>query len=212
MNIALIGATGFIGSGLLAEVLSRGHRVTALVSRPEKLARREGLTVIGTDVLDTQRLTDQLGGHDAVISAFSGHAQQDVRGYYGRGIESIIAATKQSRVPRLLVVGGAGSLEVAPGVQVVDTPKFPEQWKASALGARDTLERLRKEQKLDWTLLSPAALIEPGERTGKFRIGGDQLLTDAQGNSRISVQDYAVAMIDELEHPAHSRERFSVAY
>lgn len=212
MKIALIGATGFIGSGLLAEALTRGHHVTALVSRPERLAPREGLTVIGTDIMDTQRLTERLAGHDAAISAFSGHAQQDVRSYYGRGIASIIAATKQARVPRLLVVGGAGSLEVAPGVQAVDTPEFPEQWKASALGARDTLERFRKEHELDWTFLSPAALIEPGARTGKFRIGGDQLLVDAQGNSRISVQDYAVAMIDELEHPAHSRKRFSVAY
>lgn len=212
MKIALIGATGFIGSGLLAEALSRGHHVTALAGRPERLAPAPGLTAVATDVLDAARLAGQLEGHDAVISAFSGHAQQDVRGYYGRGIEAIITAVKQARVPRLLVVGGAGSLEVAPGVQVVDTPDFPQQWKASALGARDTLERLRGETSLDWTLLSPAALIAPGERTGKFRIGGDQLLTDAEGNSRISVQDYAVAMLDELEHPAHTRRRFSVAY
>lgn len=212
MNIALIGASGFIGSGLLAEALDRGHQVTALVAHPEKLAPREGLTVLGTDVLDTARLAQQLAGFDAVISAFSGHAQEDVRGYYGRGIESIVQAVGQAGVPRLLVVGGAGSLEVAPGVQLVDTPEFPEQWKGTALGARDTLERLRREPALDWTLLSPAALIQPGERTGRFRIGGDQLLVDEQGNSRISVQDYAVAMIDELEHPAHSRRRFSVAY
>jgi|APAra7269096936_1048531.scaffolds.fasta_scaffold10937_2 putative NADH-flavin reductase len=212
MKIALIGATGFIGSGLLAEALSRGHSVTALVSRPERLAPQAGLKVEGVDVLDQQQLAAKLEGHDAVISAFSGHAQEDVRGYYGRGADAIIGATKQARVPRLLVVGGAGSLEVAPGVQAVDTPQFPEQWKASALGARDTLEKLRKEQALEWTFLSPAAMIQPGERTGKFRLGGDQMLTDAEGNSRISVQDYAVAMIDELEQPAHSRKRFTVAY
>ena len=212
MNIALIGASGFIGSGLLAEALARGHRVTALVAHPEKLPPREGLAVAGTDVLDTARLAQQLAGFDAVVSAFSGHAQEDVRGYYGRGMESILQAVKQAGVPRLLVVGGAGSLEVAPGVQLVDTPEFPEQWKGSALGARDTLERLRREPALDWTLLSPAALIEPGERTGRFRIGGDQLLADEHGNSRISVQDYAVAMIDELERPSHSRRRFCVAY
>lgn len=212
MNIALIGATGFIGSGLLAEALARGHRVTALVSRPEKLAAQDNLVALGTDVLDTARLAQQLSGADAVISAFSGHAQEDVRGYYGRGIESILAAVKQAGVPRVLVVGGAGSLEVAPGLQLVDTPEFPAEWKGSALGARDTLERLRREPDLDWTLLSPAAKIEPGERTGRFRIGGDQLLTDEAGNSRISVQDYAVAMLDELERPAHSRRRFSVAY
>lgn len=212
MKIALIGATGFIGNGLLAEALSRGHQVTALVSRPERLAPKAGLTVLGADVHDQQKLAGQLAGHEAVISAFSGHAQQDVREYYGRGVDSIVGAAKRAGVPRLLVVGGAGSLEVAPGVQAVDTPQFPDQWKASALGARDTLEKLRKEQELDWTYLSPAALIEPGERTGKFRIGGDQLLVDAQGQSRISVQDYAVAMLDELEHPAHSGKRFSVAY
>lgn len=212
MKIALIGATGFIGNGLLAEALSRGHQVTALVSRPERLAPQPGLTVVGTDVMDQHTLASQLAGHEAVISAFSGHAQQDVREYYGRGVDAIIGATRQAGVPRLLAVGGAGSLEVAPGVQAVDTPQFPEQWKASALGARDTLEKLRKEQELDWTFLSPAALIEPGQRTGKFRIGGDQLLKDAQGESRISVQDYAVAMLDELEQPSHTRQRFSVAY
>lgn len=212
MNIALIGATGFIGSGLLAEALARGHRVIALVAHPEKLAAQENLIAVGTDVLDTARLAQQLSGADAVISAFSGHAQEDVRGYYGRGIESILTAAKQAGVPRVLVVGGAGSLEVAPGVQLVDTPEFPAQWKASALGARDTLERLRNEPMLDWTLLSPAAVIQPGERSGRFRLGGDQLLVDQEGNSRISVPDYAVAMLDELERPAHSRRRFSVAY
>lgn len=212
MKITLIGASGFIGSGLLAEALERDHQVTALVAHPDKLQPRDGLTAVGIDVLDTGRLADRLAGHDAVISAFSGHAQKDVRDYYGRGIESILAATKRAGIKRLLVVGGAGSLEVAPGVQVVDTPEFPAEWKESALGARDTLERLRGEEELDWTLLSPAALIEPGERTGNFRLGSDQLLVDNEGQSRISVQDYAVAMIDELEQPAHSRQRFSVAY
>ncbi|MCF7221779.1 NAD(P)-dependent oxidoreductase [Marilutibacter chinensis] len=212
MKVALLGASGFIGSGLLAELRSRGHQVTALVANPGKLAPGDGLTVLAADVLDSGRLAAQLAGHDAVISAFSGHAQQDVRGYYMRGVDAIIAAVAQAGVPRLLMVGGAGSLNVAPGVQLVDTPDFPEQWKGSALGARDALERLRGEPALDWTMLSPAALIEPGERTGRFRVGGDDLLVDAEGNSRISLQDYAVAMIDELEHPAHARQRFCVAY
>lgn len=212
MNIALIGASGFIGSGLLSEALSRGHRVTALVSQPDKLPEHANLTAVATDVQDTTRLATQLAGHDAVLSAFSGHAQEDVRGYYVRGIESIIAATKTAQVPRLMVVGGAGSLETAPGQQVVDSPAFPAQWKATALGARDALERLGQEAELDWTMLSPAAKLEPGERSGQFRIGGDRLLVDAQGQSRITVGDYAVAMIDELEQPAHSRRRFSVAY
>jgi putative NADH-flavin reductase len=212
MNIVLIGASGFIGSNLLKEALARGHQVTALVSRPEKLAAHPQLNAVKVDVQDTAALTKQLQGYDAVISAFSGHAQSDQYDYYVKGIRSIIAASKEARVLRLLVVGGAGSLEVAPGVQVVDSPDFPEQWKASALGAREALNLLRQEQQLDWTMLSPAALIQPGERTGQFRLGTDQLLVDAAGNSQISVEDYAVAMLDELERHAHSRRRFTLAY
>lgn len=137
MNIALIGATGFIGSGLRNELLSRDHRVTALVTHPEKLSPHLNLKTLKIDVLDTAALANHLKGHDAVISAFSGHAQGDVYGYYVRGITSIISAAKTAKVPRLLVVGGAGSLEVSPGVQGVDMLGFPEQWKQSALGARE---------------------------------------------------------------------------
>ncbi len=212
MNIALIGATGFIGSGLRNELLSRGHRVTALVTHPEKLSPHPNLTAVKIDVLDTAALGKQLTGHDAVISAFSGHAQGDIYEYYVRGIRSILAASKAAKVPRLLVVGGAGSLEVSPGVQGVDTPNFPEQWKQSALGAREALRLLRNESELNWTMLSPSALIAPGQRTGKFRLGGDQLLVKADGKSEISIEDYAVAMIDELENPAHPRSRFTVGY
>jgi len=212
MKIALIGATGYIGSALLEEAVNRGHDVKALVSRPGNVPAQAGVQAVRADVQDSDALALQLAGADAVISAFSGHAQQDVHGYYVRGIESIVAAAKTARVPRLLVVGGAGSLEVAPGVQLVDTPAFPAQWKATAEGARDALRLLRAESELDWTMLSPAALIEPGQRTGIFRLGTDSLLTDGEGNSRISLQDYAVAMIDELERPAHARARFTVAY
>ncbi len=212
MNIALIGASGFIGSALLQEALVRGHSVTALVSNPSKLAAQDGLTVLKTDVTDTATLSAQLRGFDAVLSAFSGHAQADVYDYYMRGIRSIIASAKQAEVKRLLVVGGAASLEVAPGVQLFDTPEFPAQWKATAQGARDALALLRQEAELNWTLLSPSAHIEPGQRTGQFRLGTDQLLVDAKGESRISLQDYAMAMIDELEKPAHPRQRFTVGY
>ncbi|MBM3115338.1 NAD(P)-dependent oxidoreductase [Jeongeupia naejangsanensis] len=212
MNIALIGATGYVGSKLLAEALARGHRVTALVQHPEKLQAHANLTGVAVKVQDTDALAAQLKGHDAVISAFSGHAQNDVLGYFVDGFKSIVAATKAANVARLLVVGGAGSLEVAPGVQLVDTPEFPDQWKASALGAREALNLLRAEAALDWTLLSPSAMLQPGERTGRFRLGGDQLIVDADGNSVISVEDYAVAMIDELETPKHSRARFTVGY
>jgi putative NADH-flavin reductase len=212
MNIALIGASGFIGSALLDEALARNHAVTALVSHPEKLAARANLTAVATDVLDAARLAAQLRGHDAVISAFSGHAQDDILGYYMKGIRSIIAATKAAAVPRLLVVGGAGSLQVAPGMDLLDTPEFPAQWKPTAEGAREALQLLRQEPALAWTMLSPAAVIAPGTRTETFRTGSDQLLVDANGDSRISLADYAVAMIDELEKPTHSRQRFTVGY
>lgn len=212
MKIALIGASGFIGSGLRQEALARGHALTAIVSNPARLAAADGLAVVKVDVLDTAALARALAGHDAVISAFSGHAQADVRAYYVRGIRSIIAAAKAAAVPRLLVVGGAGSLELAPGKQVVDSPDFPAEWKGTAEGARDALNLLRAEAALEWTMLSPSAHIEPGERTGSFRLGGDQLLVDAGGNSRISVEDYAVAMLDEAEKPRHRRCRFPVGY
>lgn len=212
MNIALIGASGFIGSALRDEALSRGHQVTALVSNPARLAARPGLAVESVDVNDTAALARLLSGRDAAISAFSGHAQADVRGYYVAGMRSIVAAAKQAALPRLLVVGGAASLEVAPGRLLLDTPEFPAQWHGTAAGARDALLLLRDEPALDWTMLSPSAQLEPGPRTGRFRLGGDQLLVDAGGRSHVSVADYAVAMIDELEKPAHPRRRFTVGY
>ncbi len=182
------------------------------MSHPEKLAPQANLTALGTDVLDQARLATQLRGAEAVISAFSGHAQSDVFDYYMRGIRSIIAAVKQAGVPRLLVVGGAGALETAPGKQLMDGADFPAAWRATAEGARQALGLLRQEPALDWTMLSPSALIAPGQRTGKFRLGHDQLLVAADGGSHISVEDYAVAMIDELEQPAHARQRFTVGY
>lgn len=212
MNIALIGATGFVGSALLKEAVSRGHQVTALVSTPSKVAASASVTAVKTDVLDEQTLSTQLNGVDAVVSAFSGHAQDDVLGYYLQGMRSIIAAVKRAGVARLLVVGGAGGLEVAPGVQLIDTPEFPAQWKATAEGARQALTLLRQEPTLDWAVLSPSAHLEPGQRTGTFRTGTDQLLVDTSGNSRISLEDYAAAMIDELEKRAHARSRFTVGY
>jgi putative NADH-flavin reductase len=211
MKIALIGASGFIGSGLREEALSRGHQVTALVSNPAKLPAAANLTAQAVDVNDTAALAAAIAGHDLVISAFSGHAAQDVREVYGRGIRSIIAAAKQAGL-RLLVVGGAGSLEIAPGKQLLDTPEFPAQYKGTAEGARDALHWLRDEPTLDWTMLSPSMMIQPGPRTGQFRLGSNQLLFTAEGKSEISVADFAVAMLDEAERPQHRRQRFTVGY
>lgn len=212
MKMALIGASGFIGSALLEEALARGHEVKALVTRPERLTARDGLAVEKSDALDTVVLTEQLRGAEVVLCAFSGHAQEDVYGYYVKGFNSILAATQAAGVLRLLVVGGAASLEVAPGQLLLDSPEFPHEHRATAEGAKTALEKLRSQQAQAWTMLSPAAEIFPGERTSKFRLGSDSLLTDAEGHSRISVQDYAIAMLDELAKPRHPNRRFCVAY
>lgn len=212
MNITLIGASGFIGSAILNEALARGHKVTALVTRPEKISAREGLAVHAADVTDVNRLTAQLKGADVVVSAFSGHAQQDVLGYFVKGSQGIVTAVKEARAPRLLVVGGAGSMEVAPGVQLIDTPDFPPQYKATAKGARQVLQLLQQETSLNWTVVSPSAVIAPGQRSGNFRTSLNQLLVAADGKSSISVEDFAMAVVNELEAPAHERTRFTVGY
>lgn len=212
MKVAIIGATGYVGSALLQEASARGHAVTALVTKPERVPEATGVTAVRADVLDPGTLAALLSGHDAVITAFSGHAQHDVRGYYLQGMRSIVAAVKAAGNPRLLVVGGAGGLEIAPGLQLLDSEAFPSQWKATAEGARDALDMLRSEARLDWTVLAPSAHLEPGTRTGNFRVGRDALLVDANGHSHISLADYAVAMMDEMENPAHMHARFTVGY
>ncbi len=213
MNIALIGATGFVGSAVLNELLERGHQVTVLARHPEKLAARGGLTVVRADAQDVAQVAQAVQGQDAVLSAYNpGWGQSDIYEQYLRGTRAILAGTKQAGVRRLLVVGGAGSLYVAPGVQLVDTPEFPAEWKQGALGARDALNEIRKETSLDWSLLSPPILLQPGERTGQYRLGQDAPLMDGTQPGRISVADLAVALVDELESPRHARQRFTVAY
>lgn len=175
MKIAVIGATGFVGSHILTEALDRKHEVTAIVQHPERLPVRVDLTAKKGDVLDVDGLADLLAGHDAVIAAYNpGKEATDRYEAMVAGAKAIIAATKKARVKRLLVVGGAGSLEIAPGQQVIDQPGFPEEWKGGALGTREFLYLLREEPELEWTFLSPANMLQPGERTGAFRLGGDQ--------------------------------------
>jgi putative NADH-flavin reductase len=203
MKVALIGATGNVGTRVLAELLSRRHSVTAIARHPEKVPAQPGVTAKRGDVFDKAGLTDLLAGHDAVISA--------VR-FSGSDARTLIDAVKAAGVPRYLVVGGAGSLEVTPGQKLVDTPTFPAAYKPEALKGGEFLQALRAEKDLDWTFLSPSAMIAAGQRTGKFRLGGDQLLSDENGKSSISYEDFAVAMVDELEKPAHSRRRFTVGY
>jgi putative NADH-flavin reductase len=203
MKIALFGATGNVGSRIVAEALRRGHEVTAIARHPEKLKPHPKLTLQPGDVNNQSDVATFSAGHDAVISSVKFQLIQP---------RILLAGVAQAKVKRLLVVGGAGTLEVAPGVQLLDVPGFPEAYKPEALGGRAFLNLLRAENKLDWTFLCPSAEFAPGPRTGKFRIGGDQLLTGADGKSWISMEDFAIAMIDELENPRHVRERFTVGY
>lgn len=213
MRVALIGATGFVGSALLEEALDRGHEVTAIVRHPEKLEPRERLVAIGVDVNDTDRLSASIRGVEALISAFNpGWKNPNLYDEQVRGTASIIAAVKKAAVPRVLWVGGAGGLQAASGMRLVDDPGFPDWVRPGSLATIEALEQLRREPQLDWTFLSPAAEMRPGTRTGNFRLGGDRLVVDANGQSHISVEDFAVAMIDELEKPAHSRQRFTAGY
>jgi len=213
MKVALLGATGFVGSALLKEALDRGHIVTAIVRHPEKLEKRAGLTAKAGDVYDTTSLATLIQENDAIISAFNpGWKDPNLYDNQVRGTTSIMAAIKKAGIKRVLWVGGAGGLEVKPGVRVVDSPDLPSWVRPGSLATIDALDQLRKELELEWSYLSPSAEMKPGQRTGKFRMGNDQLLVDATGKSEISVQDYAVAMIDELERPAHVRRRFTVGY
>lgn len=208
MKIAIYGAGGNIGGRIAQEALNRGHQVTAIVRDPARLTlSHPGLTAVIGDVLDPASLASSVAGHDAVVSAISPPTDLKVN------IASLlINGLTTVGVKRLVVVGGAGSLEVAPGVQLVDTPDFPAAWKGIAGWHRDQLGVYRQNETLDWSFFSPAAFIEPGKRTGTYRIGQNQLLTDAQGESRISYEDYAVALVDELENPKNIRKQFTVAY
>jgi uncharacterized protein len=202
MKVALIGIGGRVGSRLATELLARGHTVTGIERNPGKLTNRPGLEIKQGDATNPSILVPLITGHDAVVSA-SRFVTSDPA--------ALIAAVTKAGVKRLLVVGGAGSLEVAPGKALVDTPGFPEAYKAEGRAGTRFLEVL-KETELDWTFLSPSAEFAPGERTGKFRLGENQLLVDATGKSRISMEDYAIAFVDELEHPKHHRRRFTVGY
>jgi putative NADH-flavin reductase len=212
MRIAIIGASGFIGSYVRDEALARGHDVTAIVRHPEKITVQDPhLTVVKADILK-DKVEELVKGHDAVISAYSaGRSGTDIYDEQIEGYKAIIGGVKRSGIKRLLAVGGASTLEVTPGVELIDTMS-PERITQGMLATRQLLHMLRNEKELEWTFLSPAATISPGERTGHYRLGKDQLVKDEEGESEISTQDYAMAMLDELEHPQHICERFTLAY
>lgn len=214
MKIALIGATGFVGSALLTELLNRDHQVTVLARDPGKLAPAAGLTVVQADAQDAGQVAQAVKGLDAVVSAYNpGWAEPDLHDQFLKGARAIVAGVKAAGVKRLLVVGGAGSLFVAPGVQLVDTPEFPAEWKQGALAARQALQELQTESSLDWTFVSPSILLEPGPRTGQYRLGSDAPLQAADGGpGRISTADLAVAIVDSLEQGRHLKQRFTAAH
>ncbi|MDU1142688.1 NAD(P)H-binding protein [Aeromonas rivipollensis] len=212
MKIALIGASGFVGSAILNEAVSRGHHVTAIVRDTSKIAPHPQITTVAVDAQDPQALADMLKGHDRVISAYNpGWSAPDIHDQYLKGASAIVEAANAAH-SWLLVVGGAGSLEIAPGVQLVDTPDFPAEWKQGALAARDGLTALRREAALDWRFVSPPVFLEPGEKRGGYRLGGDQVLFSGDKPAGIRVGDLADAVINEAEKPAHLRQRFTLGY
>jgi putative NADH-flavin reductase len=216
MKIVVIGATGNIGRRVAKEALGRGHEVTGVVRDPAAVeAPDPRVRLVKGDATKADAVAEVVKGADAVVSAIS--PRPNPRGLPAPSLSAnaraLIAGLRAAGVKRVLYVGGASSLEVAPGKALADQPDFPETYKAEAREGRESLAVWRKEADgLDWTYLSPAAEIGPGERTGNYRTTGDQLLLDAAGKSFISFEDYAVAVVDELERPKHIGRRFGVAY
>ncbi|NUQ19400.1 MAG: NAD(P)H-binding protein [Gemmatimonadaceae bacterium] len=216
MKIVLFGATGNVGQRIAKEALSRGHTVVGVVRDPDKVTSPDPrVKLVQGDATDAGSVAKVARGADAIVSAIS--PRPNARGRAAPSLaaasRALIAGAKQSRVKRVVAVGGAGSLEIAPGKLLMHAPGFPEAYKAEAQEGYDSLQVFRSEGKeVDWTLVSPAAEIEPGERTGKFRQTIDQFLADVSGRSRISFEDFAVAIVDELEKREHVGRRFGVAY
>ncbi len=213
MKIAVFGATGRIGSRIVNEALNRGHLITAVMRHVEDYAlEKPHLKVAKGDLFNSQDVESAVFDHDAVVSAFNYKQGVNPPSTITEVATPLLNGLKQAGVKRLLVVGGAGSLKNSEGEQLVDLPDFPAAYKESALAQREALKVYQNEKDIEWTYLSPAAEIAPGERTGKFRTEKDQLIVDSNGKSFISMEDYAVAVIDELENPMHVRERFTVGY
>jgi uncharacterized protein len=220
MKIVLYGATGRAGSRIVAELLRRGHEVVAvarnLSKAAEELPKNPRLTLVHGNLSSTDKIAETIGSAQAVVSAYGPPADKteeliDVTKREIAAVQQVSQQASPGHAPRLVVVGGAGSLEVAPGVTLVSAPDFPAAWKPIALAHEKALELL-KQSSIDWTYLSPSAFFEPGPRTGKFRLGQDELLTAPDGKSSISMEDYAIALVDELEQPQHRRQRFTAGY
>lgn len=214
-NVVLIGANGFAGTAILNELLHRGNKVTAIVRNPEKITINDAnLAVFKADVSDIEAITNICKGKDAVISAYNpGWTNPNIYEETLKNYPLILKAVKQSGVKRLLCVGGAGTLFCAPGIRVVDAGVIPAEIMGGVKSLGEFyLNSLCNEKEIDWVFFSPAGTLEPGQRTGIFRLGKDDLIVDENGNSHISVEDYAVAMVDELEQENHHQERFTIGY
>ncbi len=216
MKVALIGASGFVGSAVLNELVQRGHQVTAIVRNPEKVNTGAKVQAVKANVLNENEVAGVVKDHDVVVNAFNpGWTNPNIYEESLQGAQAIQNGVKQAGVKRLFVIGGAGSLYVAPNMQLVDTPHFPASYKPGASAARDYLTILKKEPDLEWTFLSPAIEMHPGtsgERRGTYRLGLENPVYDENNRSVISVEDMAVAIVDELENPKHIRLRFTVGY
>ena len=216
MNFAVIGATGYVGDAVVRELAARGHNITAFARNPAKVLAAANVRAVAADVTAAD-FAAQLAGFDAVVSAFNpGWTNPHIARDFRAGYAAILAAAKAAQVPYLLAVGGAGSLYVAPGVQLIDTPAFPQEIYDGANAARELLRDLQARDDLNWSLISPPARLgaEAGfseERTGKYRLGQDDLLLDGDAPAGISVADLAVAIADDVEQKAHLRQRFTVA-
>jgi putative NADH-flavin reductase len=202
MKVAVLGASGRAGTEITRELAGRGHQVLAIARKPEAIVSAPGVTAVAGDASDPAALADLIRGSDAVISAL----------HFDVSAATLLSALRQAGVERLLITGGAASLEVAPSQRLIDSPDFPEEWKVFAMGGITFLEALRNEKAIDWTFFSPAALLFEGPRLGHYRSGGDRLVADDAGDSKISFADYAIAMVDELEQKNHSRARFTAGY
>ena len=209
MKVVLYGATGKAGSVILKELVDRGHTVVAAARAPEKVQKLKNVTAVQDDLSNPAKTASIVKDADAIVSAYG--PPPDDAGQIIGATDRLVKGIQQAGGPRLIVVGGAGSLFVAPGVTVRQSGHLPEEW-IPITDAHIQVLRNLKQSSIDWTYFSPAAFFEPGERTGKFRLGKDDLVTDAQGNSRISFEDYAIALVDELENPKHRRERFTIGY
>ena len=212
MNIGVIGATGRIGQRIVAEALQRGHNVTAFTNRVAKIPADKGKVAWKTaDVLNADSVRAAMHGQDVLISSYGPAMGADPKPI-AAAAENLLKAGEKNPKVRVLMVGGAGSLEVAPGKTVIDSGMIPKEWIAIPIAHKEALDVFKKNSTVNWTYFSPAGSIQPGERTGKFRLGGDQLVVGENGKSEISMEDYAIAMLDEVEKPRYQRKRFTVGY